>query len=76
MGWVGVELHIYRTSFRQTSRSNIEGLYCVLRIKFNCNVNILAEATDPAAGAIRLFLHGGMVNKAYNRCLFTRLPGK
>ena len=23
-----------------------------------------------------LIIHGGRVNKAYNRCLFTRLPGK
>ena len=34
---------------------------------------IKAEAIDPAAGRIRLIIHGGLVNKAYNRSLFTRL---
>ena len=33
----------------------------------------LAEAIDPAAGLIRLIIHGGWVNKASNRCLYTRL---
>ena len=33
-----------------------------------------AEAFDPAAGRIRLYIHGARVNKAYNRCLFTQLP--
>ena len=37
---------------------------------------ILAEAIDLAAGWIRLIIHSSKVNKAYNRCLFTRLPGK
>ena len=25
---------------------------------------------------MRLIIHGDRVNEAYNRCLFTRLPGK
>ena len=30
----------------------------------------MAEAIDPAAGSIRLIIHGGRTNKSYNRCLF------
>ena len=39
-------------------------------------VRILAEAIDLVAGLMRLTIHGGRVNKAYNRCLFTWLSGK
>ena len=35
-----------------------------------------AEAIDPAAGWIRLMIHGGRVNKAYNRCLITQQSGQ
>ena len=37
---------------------------------------ISVENIDPAVGWMRLIIHGGRVNKAYNKCLFTRLPGK
>ena len=30
----------------------------------------MVVAIDPAAGLIRLIIHGGWVNKPYNRCLF------
>ena len=38
----------------------------------------MAKAVDPAAGGIRLIIHGGRVNIGNNGCLhlFTRLPGK
>ena len=37
-----------------------------------------ADAIDPAARWIRPhnIIDGARVNKAYNSCLFTRLPGK
>ena len=34
-----------------------------------------AEAIELVAGWIKLFIHGGQVNKAYNRCLFYTAAG-
>ena len=37
---------------------------------------LVTEAFDTAAGCVRLNMHGGRLNTALNKCLFTRLPVK